>query len=330
MRPPAWCPAAPLVTNRSRSRPFFLVAALHVRLYDSDPAKLTVDDLLHWLAWHRYAGVEKVFVYDAHLRESERFGGEPRIRAAARSGFLEYVDWGAVARRNVRADGSLAGKHVAAVQLPAARDAHRRAVDVAKWMLLVDVDEYASVDADEPPRGFLGARVRAESRRAERGRPVRVSQLVLPTVIFEGPRDGRRGPMLARQVSRKRDAAHNRSATKAIVRLDAVEEYNVHKSAMTFGRTVAVARSSLFVRHYHAGRSVGYRSWPELRRDPVALGELLGRTEPADCRALCDAVLACDRADDDAPPLALGAAAVAAAALLLACRRRRGKRKGAR
>ena len=116
MRPPAWCPAAPLVTNRSRSRPFFLVAALHVRLYDSDPAKLTVDDLLHWLAWHRYGGVEKVFVYDAHLRESERFGGEPRIRAAARSGFLEYVDWGAVARRNVRADGSLAGKHVAAVR----------------------------------------------------------------------------------------------------------------------------------------------------------------------------------------------------------------------
>ena len=154
----------------------------------------------------------------------------------------------------------------------------------------------------------------------------------MPACIFEGPRDGRRGPMLARQVSRRRDAAHNRSATKAVVRLDAVAEYNVHKSAMSFGKTVAVARSSLFVRHYHAGRSVGYRSWPELRRDPEALGELLGRTEPADCRALCDAVLACDRADayDDAPPLALGAAAVAAAALLLACRRRRGKRKGAR
>ena len=260
VRRPGFCADAPLVANRSRARPFFLVAALHLRLYADDPAGLTIVDFMHWLTWHRFAGVERVFVFDAHVKESERFGSHAAVRGAVDSGFLTYVDWGDVAKRNVRDDGSLRARHVAAVQLPAMVEAWRLARDEAKWMLFIDVDEYAQVPGAAAEPGFLARRVRDVGRRSNsRGRPVRVSQIVFPTVIFEGPRDAARGPMLAQQVSRARDARHNKSATKSAVRLDALAEVNVHRSSVDFGETVALDRSRAFVGHYHAGRTVGFK-----------------------------------------------------------------------
>lgn len=333
-----YCVAAPVVRNTSTQKDFFLVAALHVRLFADDPARLTADDLVHWLTFHRYAGVDRVWVYDCAIVDGERFGDVPAIAAARESGFLEYVDWGGVARANVDGEtGRRRRKHILAVQIPAFEDAQRRIAGTARWLALADVDEYFYV-ADDAEPGFLARAVRRKSRASRRGRPVRVSQLLFRNVIAEGPRDAARGPMLAQQVPRLRDAAHNRSetATKQIVRLDAVARHNLHRSDVSRGETLPLPRASgAFLKHYHAGRAAGFAgSWADL--DVADRAALLSRTRPDACPA-CDAVArACLGRDPTPPPadveppnlLLVGAALLLTYRSLAALLRRRAASKG--
>lgn len=291
----SWCLEAPVVPLENVSRSggrFFLGAALHVRLYAGDPSGLTLTDLAHWLTYHRYAGVDRVWVYDAYVDPTEKFGDAPALKGAMDSGFLEYVDWGRVARGNVRDDGSLKAKHIVAVQIPAFEDAQRRANTVVKWLALTDMDEYLSVPADVDAR-FLARFVRDTSRATKRGKPIRVSQLLFPNVIAEGPRDVSRGPMLIQQVSRLRDDAHNKSEalTKQIVRVDAARAHNLHRSDVAYGETLRVSRSTARVEHFHAGRTVGFLSWQDL--EPKTLAALLERTRRLDPKPFCDQILAC-------------------------------------
>ena len=110
---------------------YFLSAVLVVRIYAYDPARLTTRDMIQWLQYLSYAGIEHVFVYDAYLfkNESQR---EP-LRCFIEGGFVTYVDWSHKARPR----HTVAGTQVTAYQDCLNKYSHRSA-----WQTAIDIDEY--------------------------------------------------------------------------------------------------------------------------------------------------------------------------------------------
>ena len=116
--------------------PYYVVAVLLVRIYYIDPAKLTTREMLQWLQYLRYAGVEHVYVYDAyvHKNESQVKALEPFLD----NGYVTYIDWSSKAYPY-----SIQGTQVAA---------YRHCMDTygkdTVWQAAIDIDEYPFSSSD--------------------------------------------------------------------------------------------------------------------------------------------------------------------------------------
>ena len=123
----------------SAKTPYYVVAVLLVRIYYIDPAGLTTREMLQWLQYLRYAGVEHVYVYDAY-----RFKNESQVKALEPfldSGYVTYIDWSSKAYPY-----SIQGTQVAA---------YRHCMETygkdTVWQAAIDIDEYpfSPSDTDE-------------------------------------------------------------------------------------------------------------------------------------------------------------------------------------
>ena len=138
---PEWClgyPASP----RGKQTPVFLSAHLYIRVYAADRSALTKLDLAHWLTYYRYAGFERVYIYDCYLYKWEKVDEYPPIAQAIESGFVVYVDWheGAKANYNYAKDEQR-GSHMNNVQYPASEDVMKQYGEETRWMSFMDMDE---------------------------------------------------------------------------------------------------------------------------------------------------------------------------------------------
>lgn len=139
---PEWClstPAAP----RGADTPTYLAAHLYVRTYDGDLSALTKLDIAHHMTYYRYAGYERVYIYDNWLYEWERVDKYPPIAEAIASGFCVYNDWhkGAASNWNYKAKSAI-NKFMYKVQYPESTDAMNKYHDETRWMSFMDMDEY--------------------------------------------------------------------------------------------------------------------------------------------------------------------------------------------
>ena len=70
---------------------FFLSAVLVVRIYRSH-IRLSSRELVQWLQYLRYAGVEHVYVYDAYVGSESQ---KSVLNSFIVNGYVTYVDWSA-------------------------------------------------------------------------------------------------------------------------------------------------------------------------------------------------------------------------------------------
>lgn len=272
--------------------PVFLAAEVHARIYEADLAQLSRRDLAHWLTYYRFAGVERVYLYDTWLQDGERYAEDEHIKAGVESGFIVYRDWHKVASQNIGADGKPKRKHIFAVQEPAANDAQAKARGSARWMTLTDIDEYPFVPRDQR-QGFLSRYLlEMEEREGAERVPAcdRTTQVLLPNFVVQGGRDSRLGPMLIQQVSRVRTGTVN-NLVKQIVRVDAADKHHVHHSSVHFGRTKTSSAADAKMMHFWGGRGLRWRRIDEL--SGAEREALFAGTAPADMGSIPSAILRC-------------------------------------
>jgi hypothetical protein len=134
--PPLFCPLW-------RTRPldgggYALAVVVMVRLYRSDPSRLTYAELTQWLQYINYAGVDHVVLYDAY---EPKLAAEEMLRTnVSEWPFITYVEW---PKSKTVSTGDR--------QLEAYEHARTRYADVARWQIAIDIDEYpfAPNDIDE-------------------------------------------------------------------------------------------------------------------------------------------------------------------------------------
>lgn len=116
--------------------PYYIVAVLLVRIYYVDPAKLTTREMLQWLQYLRYAGVEHVYVYDAYVHKNE--SQIKALKPFLDDGYVTYVDWSSRAYPY-----SIQGTQVAAYQ-----DCMDKWGKDSVWQVAIDIDEYPFSPSD--------------------------------------------------------------------------------------------------------------------------------------------------------------------------------------
>ncbi|XP_022108627.1 uncharacterized protein LOC110988940 [Acanthaster planci] len=151
-RYPAWCSGRTGVKSNS-DRPagrhdttgpkYFLTAVLLVRIYAYDLAKLTTREMMQWLQYLSYAGVEHVYVYDAYLFRNE--SQKEQLKCFIENGYVTYVDWSHRARPKY----TIAGTQVSAYQNCINQFGNEYA-----WQTAIDIDEYPFCPNDRES-GFL-------------------------------------------------------------------------------------------------------------------------------------------------------------------------------
>ena len=122
--------------GNSAKPPYYLVAVLLVRIYYVDPAKLTTREMLQWLQYLRYAGVEHVYVYDAYVYKNE--SQIKALKPFLDDGYVTYVDWSSRAYPY-----SIQGTQVAAYQ-----DCMDKWGKDSVWQVAIDIDEYPFSPSD--------------------------------------------------------------------------------------------------------------------------------------------------------------------------------------
>ncbi len=79
------------LSRETLTPPYFLTAVLLVRIYENDKAQLTSKEMVQWLQYLRYAGVEHVYVYDAWVHGNEQ--QKQLLSIFMKEGFVTYIDW---------------------------------------------------------------------------------------------------------------------------------------------------------------------------------------------------------------------------------------------
>jgi hypothetical protein len=300
---PFWCLDVPVESRKNtftNQRIFYLGLTAHVRIYKDDPAQLSVLDLLHWLTYHRYAGVQRVYLVDTYIHASERL--YDALQPAVESGFVVYIDFHNVAYefRNSTTSQALFLDHV---QVPAYAAALVRARNETRWCGVWDIDEYAYLNHDTKP-GFLARhlyqREQSEINLLRENGDIAddtchrrvTTQYFLQNFGVHGRREYDRGSMLIQQVPRL-DRQPQIFLFKPIVRLDAVYKHHIHYSKMLYGNvaTFQANHSEPYTKHFKGGRLIHGKSIQELSE--IERRELMDRTTSHDMNSLPEQVLQC-------------------------------------
>lgn len=117
-------------------------------MYKEDTkAQLALKELIEWLEWMRYAGVQRFYLYDCYWpeRPEEKLLTMDIIRQYIEKGYVDYTDWSKQGKPWT-GSGTQIGAYNNALQR------HGRQASV--WRSHLDTDEYPFVPGDTEP-GFL-------------------------------------------------------------------------------------------------------------------------------------------------------------------------------
>ncbi len=246
--------------------PYKLVAFILVRLYKKDKQKWTSVELVQWIQYLRWAGVEKMFFHDNYSNPEERM--QALLQPLIDEGFLVYTDWSHKHPYDI--DGT---------QMAAYRDALAR-MGQAEWMFHMDMDEYPLDTSGNTTRNFLWHTF--DSIRAERPR---TGAILATNMVWVGQFDYTRELVIDRLHTRL-DTRLNH-LTKPVYYVPAISGLGVHTPVVQSG--FEVVESPRFYMAHLWGLRVGEFS-PTL--PPQWRGRVRNTTE---LDAMRDNLLACKR-----------------------------------
>lgn len=285
---PSWC-----LDVQVKRKQFYLGMIIHCRIYADDKQKLSHRDLVHWLTYHRYAGVERVYLFDTYINESEKLLNDPHIRAAIKSGFVVYTDFHEKAKEERAKEGrrKKGNTHLVKVQSSSFAAGGNMAVNETRWCGFTDVDEYPFIVKDTQP-GFLARFLHAKEQREQRKAECKkTTHYQMPNHLVEGGReDARKGPLLIQQIPRLHKETSN-GLVKQIVRMDAARNHGVHSSSLNFGQQIKLQKTEIIMKHFWGGRKLGWRRVDELSEEERQ--NLYNKTVENDMDIIPEQVLRC-------------------------------------
>ena len=226
----------------STTSPYFLTAVLLVRIYYTDLAGLTSREMLQWLHYLKYAGVEHLYVYDAYV-----FGNESQSRILApyvQEGYVTYVDWSHRASP-YSIDGT---------QLTAYQDCITRWGKVSVWQTAIDIDEYPFSPKDQKP-GFMTRFIKSFAKQHPE-----VSEITMQNYLFLGkPLNDKEQPFLFGRLWRRTRKPGN-YLVKPVYKPAHVISAQVHHNALGQGQTLDAPDEQFRMNHYWGAR---LQNWGE-------------------------------------------------------------------
>lgn len=172
--------------------PYFLTVVLLVRIYYVDPAKLTTREMLQWLAYLRYAGVEHVYVYDAYIHKNE--SQVTALKPFLDNGYVTYVDWSHKAYPYT----------IQGTQVAAYGDCMRRWGKDTVWQAAIDIDEYP-FSKEDTGENFLARFIRTFSAKWPDA-----AEITMQNFLFLGkPLSETKHPLLVDRMYRRTHAPAN-------------------------------------------------------------------------------------------------------------------------
>ncbi|XP_033641611.1 uncharacterized protein LOC117301692 [Asterias rubens] len=252
---PFWCsgvssthgslPPGTVVSANNSDGVYFLTAVLLVRIYEYDKAQLTTREMLQWLQYLAYAGVEHVYVYDAYLYKNE--SQNVSLNCFIKNGFVTYVDWSHRAKPKY----TIGGTQVSAYQH--CLDTYGKH---SKWQTAIDIDEYPFAPNDKSP-GFLTRYLKMISYK----KGPRTSEISMQNYLYLGKHlSGVEHPLLIDRLWRRTIKVAN-NLVKPIYQPLGVQSANVHHNTLRRGHHVYVPDSKkLRMNHYWGAR---LQNWGE-------------------------------------------------------------------
>ena len=212
---------------------------LLVRIYHTDLAGLTSRELVQWLHYLKYAGVDHLYVYDAYAFANE---SQSRILAPyVQEGYVTYVDW---SHRAV--PYSIEGTQVAAYQ-----DCITRWGNNSTWQAAIDIDEYPFSPTDQKP-GFMSKFVKSFSEQHPD-----VSEITMQNYLFLGkPLDDKVQPFLIGRLWRRTRQRGN-YLVKPVYKPAHVIHALVHHNILRQGKSTDAPDMALRINHYWSTRLKG-------------------------------------------------------------------------
>ena len=217
--------------------PYFLTAVLLVRIYEYDKAQLTSKEMVQWLQYLRYAGVEHVYVYDAwvHGNESQK----QLLSVFIKEGFVTYIDW------HTHNPYTIGGTQVAAYQ-----HCIKHYGNVTRWQTAIDIDEYPFSPKDTSP-GFLYRFVQGFGSSQPQ-----ISEITMQNYIFLG-KPLEKELLMDRLLRRTPKPANQ--LVKPIYKPENVQA-QVHHNVLRKGRSISAHTGHLRLNHYWGAR---LQNWGE-------------------------------------------------------------------
>ena len=259
----SWCNKA----NTAGS--YFLSAVLLVRIYSSDLAKLSTRELMQWLYYLKYAGLEHVYVYDAYVFNNE--SQKNALGFLIKEGFVTYVDWSHKAYPY-----SITGTQESAYQHCLDNWGNQ-----SEWQVSIDIDEYPFCPHDTKPN-FLQRFIANFSRQ----RPD-VSQITMQNFLFLGkPLSDKEHPLLIDRLKRRTRRPAN-ALVKPIYKTTQVIKTHVHHHHLRYGISEDADKYQIRLNHYWGAR---LQNWGE--NTPEILAKTL---EDNTIQGIVEALISCDR-----------------------------------
>ena len=244
----SWC-----TRGNKAPPPYFLTAVLLVRIYSWDLAQLTTRELVQWIQYLRYAGVEHIYVYDAYVHKNE--SQQQALSSLVSKGFVTYVDW---------------HKHaypytIKGTQVTAYQDCIDRWGNDTLWQMATDMDEYPFSSVDTKPN-FMQHFVRNFSKMNPR-----VNEIHMANYLFLGtPLNDSDHPLLIDRFWRRTPNPGN-PLMKPIYKPASVKTADVHRNIIPRGTSMYAPHHLLRMNHYWGAR---LQKWGE------DANKILARTIP--------------------------------------------------
>jgi len=221
---------------------YFLSAVLLVRIYSSDLAKLSTRELMQWLYYLKYAGIEHVYVYDAYVLKNE--SQKNALEFLIKEGFVTYVDW----------SHNAFPYSVTGTQESAYQHCLDNWGNQSKWQASIDIDEYPFCPEDTKPN-FVQRFINTFSRQ----RPD-VSQITMQNFLFLGkPLSDKEHPLLIDRLRRRTPRPAN-ALVKPIYKTTQVTETHVHHHDLRTGISEDADGNQIRLNHYWGAR---LQNWGE-------------------------------------------------------------------
>jgi hypothetical protein len=228
------CPAS-CVFERPRE-PFFLMAFLSLRIYRQDRSNLTTSELVQWLQAMRFAGVQKVALYDSYSAPAERQLNA--LKPFIDDGFVDYTDW---------SDRNPYG--AAHTQVAAYSDACRKYCSKTRFYVTFDIDEYAAVPGQMGEKGYLAREIDRIASSSSN-----VGLIVLENYIFVAENASVTRNQLLIDRSHLRTDTTLQWTVKYVALAAAVGKEAIHRPTLREGFVAVSDPTRLYLAHYWIGR----------------------------------------------------------------------------